>query len=39
MVNPQLYESLNGATSELRQLLQQARTNPKKFFQLKISLF
>lgn len=39
LVNPQLYESLNGATSELRLLLQQARTNPKKFFQLKISLF
>jgi phospholipid/cholesterol/gamma-HCH transport system substrate-binding protein len=39
LVNPQLYESLNGATNELRLLLQQARANPKKFFQLKISLF
>jgi len=39
LVNPQLYDSLNGATGELRDLLHQARTNPKKFFQLKISLF
>jgi phospholipid/cholesterol/gamma-HCH transport system substrate-binding protein len=39
MVNPQLYESLNGATNELRLLLQQARANPKKFVQLKFSLF
>ncbi len=39
MVNPQLYDSLNGATNELRLLLQQARANPRKFVQLKISLF
>lgn len=39
MVNPQLYENLNGATNELRLLLQQARANPKKFVQLKFSLF
>ena len=39
MVNPQLYDSLNGATNELRLLLQQARANPKKFVQLKFSIF
>lgn len=39
MVNPQLYDSLNGATNELRLLLQQVRANPKKFVQLKFSIF
>ena len=39
MVNPQLYDSLNGATNELRLLLQQVRANPKKFVQLKFSVF
>jgi phospholipid/cholesterol/gamma-HCH transport system substrate-binding protein len=39
MVNPQLYDSMNGATNEMRLLLQQVRANPKKFVQLKFSVF
>ncbi len=39
MVNPQLYDGLNGVTGELRLLLQQVRANPKKFVQLKFSVF
>ena len=39
LVNPQLYDSMNGATNELRLLLQQVRANPKKFVQLKFSVF
>ena len=39
IVNPQLYDTMNGATNELRLLLKQVRANPKKFVQLKFSIF
>jgi len=39
MVNPQLYETLNGATGELRGLLKDMRANPKKFLRIKLALF
>ena len=39
VVNPQLYESLNGATYEMHQLMKDFRANPKKFLQIKLELF
>ena len=39
VVNQQLYEQLNGAARETRQLVQAIRANPKKFLNLKLSLF
>ena len=39
MINPQLYDNLTGATNEMHLLLQQVRANPKKFVQLKFSIF
>jgi phospholipid/cholesterol/gamma-HCH transport system substrate-binding protein len=39
MINPQLYDSLNGATRELNALLVDVRKNPKKFLRLKLALF
>ncbi len=39
MVNPQLYENLNGATRELHLLMQDFRSNPKKFLHIKLGLF
>jgi phospholipid/cholesterol/gamma-HCH transport system substrate-binding protein len=38
-VNPQLYESLNGATRELHELMKDFRANPKKFLRIKLALF
>ena len=39
LVNPQLYDTLNGATSEMQQLLKDIRANPKKFLRVKLALF
>jgi phospholipid/cholesterol/gamma-HCH transport system substrate-binding protein len=39
VVNPQLYDSLDGATRELHSLLTDIRTNPKKFLRLKLAIF
>jgi phospholipid/cholesterol/gamma-HCH transport system substrate-binding protein len=39
MVNPQLYESANGTTRELHDLLRDFRANPKKFLTIKLKLF
>jgi len=39
LVNPTLYESLDGTTRELHGLLQDFRTNPKKFLRIKLGLF
>jgi phospholipid/cholesterol/gamma-HCH transport system substrate-binding protein len=39
LVNRQMYDSLNGATSELQQLLKDIRANPKKFLRIKLALF
>jgi phospholipid/cholesterol/gamma-HCH transport system substrate-binding protein len=39
LVNPTLYESLDGTTRELHGLLQDFRSNPKKFLHIKIGLF
>jgi phospholipid/cholesterol/gamma-HCH transport system substrate-binding protein len=38
-VNPQLYESANGTTRELHDLLRDFRANPKKFLTIKLKLF
>jgi phospholipid/cholesterol/gamma-HCH transport system substrate-binding protein len=39
MVNPQLYETLNGATGELHQLIKDMRANPKKFLSIRLTIF
>ena len=39
MVNPQLYDSLNGATHEFQSLAKDMRANPKKFLTIRLTLF
>lgn len=39
MVNPALYDSLNGATHDMQDLLKDFRANPKKFLRIKLGLF
>jgi phospholipid/cholesterol/gamma-HCH transport system substrate-binding protein len=39
LLNPSLYESLDGTTRELHGLLQDFRSNPKKFLRIKLGLF
>ena len=35
----QLYENMNGAVAELRQLVQDIRADPRKFLNVRVSLF
>jgi phospholipid/cholesterol/gamma-HCH transport system substrate-binding protein len=37
--DPQLYDNLNGVTGDMRKLIGDFRTNPKKFLHIKLSLF
>ena len=39
LVNPQLYDSMNGVSTELHSLVKDIRANPKKFLRIKLSLF
>jgi phospholipid/cholesterol/gamma-HCH transport system substrate-binding protein len=39
MVNPQLYESMNGATREAQALLKDIRANPRRFLRIKLAVF
>ena len=39
LVNPQLYESLTGATREFQSLAKDMRANPKKFLTIRLTLF
>ena len=39
LVNQQLYDNLNGATREMHGLMQDFRSNPKKFLRVKLSIF
>jgi phospholipid/cholesterol/gamma-HCH transport system substrate-binding protein len=39
MVNPALYDSLNGATREFQSLAKDVRANPKKFLTIRLTLF
>jgi phospholipid/cholesterol/gamma-HCH transport system substrate-binding protein len=39
MVNPQLYDSMTGATREVNSLIKDIRANPRKFLNLKLSIF
>jgi phospholipid/cholesterol/gamma-HCH transport system substrate-binding protein len=39
MVNPQLYDAMTGATREANSLIKDIRANPKKFLNLKLSIF
>jgi len=38
-VNPQMYESLNGLSGEMRGFMKDFRANPKKFLSIKLGLF
>jgi phospholipid/cholesterol/gamma-HCH transport system substrate-binding protein len=35
----QLYENMNGAVAELRQLVKDIRADPKKYLNVRVSLF
>ena len=35
----QLYDNMNGAIAELRQLVQDIRADPRKFLNVRVSLF
>jgi phospholipid/cholesterol/gamma-HCH transport system substrate-binding protein len=35
----QLYDNMNGAVAELRQLVQDIRKDPRKFLNVRVSLF
>jgi phospholipid/cholesterol/gamma-HCH transport system substrate-binding protein len=37
--DPQLYDNLTGVTADMRKLIGDFRTNPKKFLHIKLSLF
>ncbi|MCU0226726.1 MAG: hypothetical protein MUF01_03735, partial [Bryobacterales bacterium] len=39
VVNPQLYESLNGFSTEMRDFMKDVRANPKKFLRVKLAIF
>jgi phospholipid/cholesterol/gamma-HCH transport system substrate-binding protein len=39
MVNPQIYDSINGATREFQSLAKDMRANPKKFLTIRLMLF
>ncbi len=39
VVNPQLYESLNGVTVEMYQFVKDLRANPKKFLRITLAIF
>ena len=39
LVNSQLYDNLNGATRQMHLLMQDFRSNPKKFLHIKLSIF
>lgn len=39
VVNPQLYESLNGFSTEMREFIKDVRANPKKFLRVKLAIF
>ena len=39
LVNPQLYESLDGTTREMQGLFKDFRANPKKFLRIKLGIF
>ena len=39
LVNPQLYDSLTGATREFQSLAKDMRANPKKFLTIRLALF
>jgi phospholipid/cholesterol/gamma-HCH transport system substrate-binding protein len=39
MANPQLYQNLNGFTTELNSLVKDIHANPKKFLRIKLGIF
>jgi phospholipid/cholesterol/gamma-HCH transport system substrate-binding protein len=39
LINPQLYDNLNGTAREMHGLMQDFRSNPKKFLRIKLSIF
>ena len=39
LVNPSLYDNLNGTSREMHELMKDFRANPKKFLRIKLSIF
>ena len=39
LVNPQMYEALNGAMRQFQDLAKDIRANPKKFLRIKLAIF
>ena len=39
LVNPQLYDSLNGTAREAQSLIEAMHKNPKKFLTIQLKLF
>ena len=39
LVNPQLYDTLNGTTAEAQSLIKDIRANPKKFLSVTMKIF
>ncbi len=39
LVNPQMYDAMNGAMREFQSLAKDMRANPKKFLRIKLAIF
>ena len=39
LVNPQMYDAMNGAMHEFQALAKDMRANPKKFLRIKLAIF
>ena len=39
LVNPSLHDSINGTTREFHEIMKEFRTNPKKFFRIRVQIF
>jgi phospholipid/cholesterol/gamma-HCH transport system substrate-binding protein len=39
LVNPQMYDAMNGAMREFQALAKDIRSNPKKFLTLRVRIF
>lgn len=39
LVNPSLQDSINGTTREAHEIMKEFRTNPKKFFRIRVQIF
>jgi phospholipid/cholesterol/gamma-HCH transport system substrate-binding protein len=39
LVNPQLYDTLNGTAAELQSVMKEFKANPKKFLTITLKIF